>query len=87
MADALSAGLTAAGCNPVWPVEANEVFAPIGAALDRKLKAAGAAYYPWKSWSLPKDVSVPADDTLMRFVTSFQTTQEDVDRFLAVLRS
>ena len=33
MADALSAGLTAAGCKPVWPVEANEVFAPITAEL------------------------------------------------------
>ena len=29
MADALAAGLTAAGCKPVWPVEANEVFAPL----------------------------------------------------------
>ena len=87
MADALGAGLTAAGCKPVWPVEANEVFAPIPAALDQKLKAAGAAYYPWKSQSLPKDLSVAADRTLMRFVTSFQTTQDDVDRFLATIRA
>ena len=87
MADALSAGLTAAGCTPVWPVEANEVFAPISAALDQKLKAAGAAYYPWKSQSLPKGLSVAADQTLMRFVTSFQTTPDDVDRFLATIRA
>src|SRR6185436_19276001 len=50
---ALAAGLAAAGCKPVWPVEANEVFAPLSAALDQKLKAAGASYYPWKSHSLP----------------------------------
>jgi len=87
MADALAAGLTAAGCKPVWPVEANEVFAPLGAALDKKLKAAGAAYYPWTSASLPEGVSVASDGTLMRFVTSFQTTQGDVDQFLAILRS
>jgi len=87
MADALSAGLTAAGCKPVWPVEANEVFAPISAALDQKLKAAGAAYYPWKSQSLPKGLSVAADQTPMRFVTSFQTTPDDVDRFLATIRA
>jgi threonine aldolase len=87
MADRLSAGLAAAGCKPVWPIEANEVFALLSAARDNKLKAAGAAYYPWKSESLPKDISVAAGDTLMRFVTSFQTTQDDVDRFLAVLRS
>jgi threonine aldolase len=87
MADALSAGLTAAGCKPVWPVEANEIFAPLSAPLDRKLKAAGAAYYPWKSQSLPKAASIAADQTLMRFVTSFQTTQDDVDRFLATIRA
>src|SRR5205085_7039755 len=45
MADALAAGLTAAGCAPVWPVEANEVFAPIPLAADKKLKTAGAMYY------------------------------------------
>jgi threonine aldolase len=87
MADALSAGLAAAGCSPVWPVEANEVFAALSAALDTKLKAAGAAYYPWKSQSLPPGVAVAADRTLMRFVTSFQTTQDDVDRFLATIRA
>ena len=47
MADALAAGLTAAGCKPVWPVEANEVFAPITTEADKRLKAAGAMYYPW----------------------------------------
>jgi threonine aldolase len=87
MADALAAGLSAAGCRPVWPVEANEVFAPLSAALDNRLKAAGAAYYPWKSQSLPKGAAVAAGQTLMRFVTSFQTTQDDVDRFLATIRA
>jgi threonine aldolase len=86
MADALSAGLTAAGCKPVWPVEANEVFAPLTEAIDRKLKAAGAAYYPWKSDSLPASVSIGADRTLVRLVTSFQTKKEDVETFLAVVR-
>jgi threonine aldolase len=81
MADALAAGLTAAGCKPVWPVEANEVFAPITAAMDQRLKAAGAMYYPWPSDSVPKD------RILVRLVTSFQTTKEDVDRFLALLCS
>jgi threonine aldolase len=80
MADALSEGLTAAGCKPVWPVEANEVFAPLPNATDGKLKAAGAAYYPWPGSARP-------DHTLVRLVTSFQTTQEDVDKFLAIVRA
>jgi threonine aldolase len=80
MADALSEGLTAAGCKPVWPVEANEVFAPLPNATDGKLKAAGAAYYPWPGSARP-------DATLVRLVTSFQTTQDDVDNFLAIVRA
>jgi len=81
MADALAVGLTAAGCKPVWPVEANEVFAPITAEMDKRLKAAGAMYYPWPSDSIPKD------RILVRLVTSFQTTSEDVEKFLAIVRS
>jgi threonine aldolase len=83
MADALAAGLTAAGCAPVWPVEANEVFAPIPVAADKKLKAAGAMYYPWPGEGL----NVGADKVLVRLVTSFQTTRDDVDRFLAIVRA
>ena len=80
MADALAEGLTAAGCKPVWPVEANEVFAPITLEADKRLKAAGAMYYPWPS------ENVGADKVLVRLVTSFQTTKDDVDRFLGHVR-
>src|SRR5262249_32962177 len=71
MADALAAGLTAAGCKPVWPVEANEIFAPITLEMDKRLRAAGAMYYPWPIEGLPKD------RILVRLVTSFQTTSTD----------
>jgi threonine aldolase len=81
MADAVAAGLTAAGCKPVWPVEANEVFAPITAEMDKRLKAGGAMYYPWPAESLPKD------RILVRLVTSFQTTSDDVEKFLAIVRA
>ena len=83
MADALAAGLTAAGCAPVWPVEANEVFAPIPLAADKKLKTAGAMYYPWPS----DGFALKPDQMLVRLVTSFQTTRDDVDRFLAIVRA
>lgn len=83
MADALAAGLMAADCKPVWPVEANEVFAPISIEADRQLKAAGAMYYPWPSEGL----NIGADRILVRLVTSFQTTQADVDQFLAIVNS
>ena len=36
MADRLAAGLAAAGLHPVWPVEANEVFAALPLAVDTR---------------------------------------------------
>jgi len=82
MADRLAAGLSAAGCAPVWPVEANEVFAPITRDADKRLKAAGAVYHEWPALG----VAMPGDRVLIRLVTSFQTTADDVDRFLRTLR-
>jgi threonine aldolase len=82
MADRLAAGLTAAGSVPVWPVEANEVFAPITKEADMRLKAAGAVYHEWP----PLGVPLAADRVLVRLVTSFQTTPADVDSFLRTLR-
>jgi threonine aldolase len=88
MADALAEGLTAAGCKPVWPVEANEVFAPITRDADKRLKAAGATYYPWPGCPWPGEGrKIGAEKMLVRLVTSFQTTKDDVEQFLAVVRA
>jgi threonine aldolase len=86
MADRLAEGLAVAGIKPAWPVEANEVFVPLNAEADRRLKAAGAMYYPWSPASLPAGVVLPPDVTLVRLVTSFSTTDGEVDRFVAVAR-
>jgi len=82
MADRLAAGLTAAGRAPVWPVEANLVFALIPKALDVHLKAAGARYYVRNSASLPPHITMPSDDLLIRLVTSFATATSEVDKFV-----
>jgi threonine aldolase len=87
MADRLAAGLTGAGLVPVWPVEANEVFVVLPAPVDARLKAAGATYYPWVSEALPNGTKLPRDMTLVRLVTSFATTADEVDRFVAVARA
>jgi threonine aldolase len=87
MADRLVARLGAAGIAPVWPVEANEVFVPLRADVDRRLKAAGASYYPWASGSLPAGLVVAPDATVVRLVTSFSTTEAEVDRFAALARA
>jgi threonine aldolase len=89
MADRLAAGFAALGIKPIWPVEANEAFVPLPAAIDARLKAAGAVYYPWHADSRPAKASgnSPEDAVLVRLVTSFATTPEEVDRFLAIAGS
>jgi threonine aldolase len=82
MADRLAQGLTAAGLPPVWPVEANLVFVLLPRALDARLKAAGADYYVRDSDS----VDVGADRLLVRLVTSFATTTEEIERFAELCR-
>jgi threonine aldolase len=83
MADRLAAGLKLIGIKPIWPVEANEVFVHLPAEMDMRLKAARALYHHWEPPS-----SSPAPDTvLVRLVTSFLTSAEEVDRFLAIAAS
>jgi threonine aldolase len=84
MADRLAAGLAAAQLVPVWPVQANEVFVALPMRSDQRLRAAGASYHPWTTDSLPKDVALDGDVTLVRLVTSFATSVEEVDRFVAL---
>jgi threonine aldolase len=79
-ADRLAAQLTAGGLKPVWPVEANLVFAVLPRALDAKLRAAGASYYVRPS------EGVGADNVLVRLVTSFATTDGDIERFAALCK-
>ncbi|HWK94067.1 MAG TPA: low specificity L-threonine aldolase [Pseudolabrys sp.] len=79
MADRLGDGLTKAGYAPVWPVEANEVFAALPAALCDKLQAAGAMFYRWDADG--------SGNVIVRLVTSFQTTAEEVERFVALAKA
>jgi threonine aldolase len=75
-ASGLAAGLAAHGLPPVSPVEANEVFVRLPMEADRRLKEAGAAYYHW---------DVPDAGTglvLVRLVTSFASTEAEVERFV-----
>ena len=84
MADRLSDKLSAAGIAPVWPVEANEVFALISRATCDILKAKGAAFYERLPDNLPASAAVKPDSVLVRMVTSFATTTAEVDAFVAI---
>lgn len=86
MAQRLAAGIAASGRGRVaFAVEANEVFAVIARADDERLRAAGAIHHPWSTHGIGLDPLPGDDEVFVRLVTSFATTERDVDRFLAVL--
>jgi threonine aldolase len=85
MADRLAAGLDRAGLPPVWPVEANLVFALLPQRLHERLEAAGGHYYVMQTHDTDP-ATVPAGHVLVRLVTSFATTDDDLDRFLALAK-
>ena len=85
LADRLADGLRAKSLAPVWPVEANLVYAVLPADVHKRLQAAGASYYPMHRDTAPRAAFHRPDDVLVRLVTSFASTVEEVDAFLAVV--
>jgi len=87
MADRLADGLRKAGLQIVWPVEANLVFVLMPEHLDRKLKAAGASYYVRHADMLAGGRNPAGDGSLARLVTSFATTEDDVQKFIRLIQN
>lgn len=84
LAGRLAAGVrTAPACRLLNAPEANILFAEIPLAAHRALWEAGARYYPRElpPERAPEDTPVP-----VRLVTSFQTSEAEVDRFIDTLR-
>ena len=84
MADRLAEGVRRIeGADINNAVEANMLFVTMRLAQHRRLRAAGAQYYPWGA---PMDEDGPDDAPWsVRLVTSFATAEADVDRFLEVM--
>jgi threonine aldolase len=68
-----------------WKPAANEVFGILPTDVRDQLEAAGAVFYPWHK---PHGYLDPLTDNEMmaRFVTSFATTEAEIDRFGEVIR-
>ncbi|ATN35465.1 low specificity L-threonine aldolase [Rhizobium sp. ACO-34A] len=84
MADRLRSTLkTGNRARLAWETQSNEVFAVFDKALADEAKAKGAKFY---DWLVPRDMPhlVSENEVLARLVTSFATTNEDVDRFLDI---
>jgi threonine aldolase len=86
MADRLARGLSDVGLAPIWPVEANLVFAMLPPATHERLRAAGASYYVMHR-DTARVAGAHPDDVPVRLVTSFSTTAEEIDRFVGLAKA
>ncbi len=81
----LAEGLAQApGVRMPWPRQANEVFAYLPRSTDAALRAAGVRYYDWSDREFGEMRA--EDDVFVRFVTSFSTAAQDVERLIALAK-
>ncbi|MCB1476212.1 MAG: low specificity L-threonine aldolase [Rhodobiaceae bacterium] len=84
MAAELARILTGSGrARLAWPVGGNEVFAILSRSDQARLAGAGITAFEWRD--APLNDPPAADETLLRFVCSFATSQDDVARVAAIL--
>lgn len=77
MAARLADGLARTGVARLgWPTTSNEVFPVLARATASRLREAGARFHTWRD---------EGEDEMVRLVTSFATTEDDVDALLALL--
>ena len=79
----LAAGLLACpGVRLAWPTQANEVFVVVPLALAQRWREAGARFYDWPTRALSPDLAPKAGETLIRLVTSFETSDAEINSIL-----
>jgi threonine aldolase len=84
----LAEGLAAApGLRLAFPVEANEVFVVAPDAALARWRTAGAKFYDWSTRSAHPEAAPRAGETMARLVTSFETSEAEVDTLLALARA
>ncbi|MBU4528225.1 MAG: low specificity L-threonine aldolase [Hoeflea sp.] len=86
MAARLQAGIeNSSKARLAWQSPANETFPIVLKSLAKDLSGKGALFY---EWAPPRSAThlVGEDETMLRLVTSFATTEEHVDQFVDLLR-
>jgi len=68
-----------------WPCQANEVFLVLPPGLQQRLRTAGIGYHQWSARSLPPEGPLKEGEIVGRFVMSFATRPEDVERLIATI--
>ncbi|WP_414832515.1 threonine aldolase family protein [Afifella sp. YEN Y35] len=87
MAERLRAGIESSDeARLAWPSETNESFAFLGRERASFLRKAGAVFLEWPR---PHGLKIEAgeDEILVRLITNFQTSEDEVDRFVELLRA
>jgi threonine aldolase len=85
MAARMSEGLLAiAGLRLAWERAGNEVFVVMRKPLVAALRDAGCVFHEWTATNLAPGERLSTDETIVRLVTSFATTGDQVDGFLAL---
>lgn len=67
------------------PTDANEIFAVIPRTLHDKLQAAGVQYFDWMPDTLGPG-GIKDDEIFVRFVLSYATPPQDVERFIGLMK-
>jgi len=75
------------GVRLAWPCQSNETFVVIDRALFDALLVAGVSMYEWYPDALPAGEPIGDDETLARMVTSWATTDAEIDAFVAAVGS
>jgi len=87
MADRLRAGIRSLNSTRLaWDTTSNEVFAVLNKASAEAAQEKGAKFYDWPApANMPEPVK--SDELLIRLVTSFATTEDDIDQFLSICKA
>jgi threonine aldolase len=86
-ADLLGSGLAAIpGVRLAWPRQINEVFPITPRSVVAPLQSAGARIYEWTSRAVEPALAARENEAFLRLVCSFETSDAEVDQFLAIMR-
>lgn len=67
-----------------WEPQANEIFAIMKRSFSAKLQSQGAVFYEWNAPHSYAD-RIAGDETMVRLVTSFATSEAEVEQFGTLL--
>lgn len=85
MASRLRTGLVERGCRLGWDSRANEVFAVLPKAAIARIRAAGGSLHEWPADAVAAGRLPGPDEDLVRLVASWATTEDEVERLLALI--